>query len=71
MRLSLGISLFVAGLLAINSLVTVLRKGEPLFPNVYTGRLYAAVLFGALALGSFQALQAENSQETPWKRWDP
>ena len=70
LRLSLGISLFVAGMLAVNSLGARAR-GEPLIPWVYTGGLYTALLFGVLALGSFQALQAESNQETPWKRWDP
>ena len=68
-RIALGISFVAAGLLAINALVTHFRP-EPLIPWLYAGGLFGALLFGALAVGSYQAMQMEEQTRAPWERWD-
>jgi stage IV sporulation protein FB len=68
-RVSLGLSVLVAGLLAVNSLVAAARPDQaPLIPFLYAGGMYTALFFGLLALSSFQAMQAE--ERKPWER-DP
>jgi Zn-dependent protease len=59
---SLGISLVLAGLLAIHCLMAA--NGQPLLPLKF-GSTYSAILFGLLALESFQLLQHAQSQ----RRW--
>jgi membrane associated rhomboid family serine protease len=61
-RVALGVSLVIAGLLAINALLAELDK--PLIPYVPTGGLLSILLFGSLAIGSFQALQEENERRS-------
>jgi stage IV sporulation protein FB len=60
---SLGISLVLAGLLAIHSLMA--EYGQPLIPFLRFGSTFSAILFGLLALQSFQLLQHVQSQ----RRW--
>jgi Zn-dependent protease len=71
LRVSLGISLVVAGLLAVNALMAA--NGRPLLPFLRFGGIYVAILFAMLALESFQLLQqaAQGYGETPWRRYDP
>jgi len=59
---SLGISLVLSGLLAIHCLMAA--NGQPLLPLRF-GSTYSAILFGLLALESFQLLQHAQSQ----RRW--
>jgi stage IV sporulation protein FB len=76
LRLSLGISFLLAALLAIHAIME--QNGRPLFPWLPIGGTYTAILFGLLALESFQLLQqAERNRRywhqdegTPWER-DP
>lgn len=65
-RIALGISIALAGLIAVNALASE-HRDQALIPYLPQG-LYAALLFGLLALGSYQALQAE--EEPPWKQWN-
>ncbi|HZT82534.1 MAG TPA: site-2 protease family protein [Gemmataceae bacterium] len=73
-RAALAISLFLSGLLAVNSLARL--AGFALVPYVPAGGWWFAILFGSLALGSFQALQREQERArwiderdmTPWER---
>ena len=46
-----------------------LRSNEPIISILPHGDWYAAILFGSLALGSFQALQAER-RRNPWERFE-
>lgn len=59
---SLGISLVVAGLLAIHSVAAM--NGKPLLP-VKFGSGYTAIFFGILAVQSFQLLQQAQAEQ----RW--
>jgi stage IV sporulation protein FB len=76
LRLSLGISFLFAALLAIQALMS--QYGMPLVPWLHIGGTYTAILFGLLAMESFQLLQqAERNRRywnqdgsTPWER-DP
>jgi Zn-dependent protease len=56
-RISLQISIAVALVVAVNSVLPLLHL--PGIPYVPSGGLYVAILFGMLAVGSFQALQME------------
>jgi Zn-dependent protease len=56
------ISMIIAGLLALHALAR-----EPIVPILPSGDWYAAILFGSLALGSYQALQAER-RRNPWEQ---
>lgn len=56
---SLGISMAVAGLLAVHSILAT--TGRQLLPLSF-GDLYTAILFGILALQSFQLLQQAQAQ---------
>jgi stage IV sporulation protein FB len=74
-RLSLGISIVVAGLIAFVALVNTYSE-EPIalvrqFPYLgYLNGGYMALLFACLAFNSYQALQREG-QRRPWdKDWD-
>jgi Zn-dependent protease len=64
MSVALGISLVLAGLLAVNSLM-VEMKVRPLFPFLPIGGWWSALMFGALAFYSFQALQQVQAR----RRW--
>jgi Zn-dependent protease len=67
LRISLGISLVVAALLAINSLVAMKRE-EPLIPVIgwlFAGGIFMAVMFGLFAFQSLQMLQAAEAE----RRW--
>lgn len=74
-RYSLIISLVLAGLFAVNSLVGHLSK-KPLIPFLFSGGLFAAILFGLLAVGSYLELQKQRREPRwregldPWER-DP
>src|SRR5579862_2282238 len=57
-RFSLGISLVLAGLLTVHCVAAA--NGKPLIPFLPSiGGMYMAILFGMLALQSFQMLQQE------------
>jgi stage IV sporulation protein FB len=63
-RIALGISLVVSGLVAIHGLM--LRFGKPLIPVLTNlDGLFLAIMFGLLAIGSFQQLQQLSQQ--PWR----
>jgi stage IV sporulation protein FB len=71
-RIALGISLVVSGLIAVHGISIVMKR--PLLP-ILTGvdGTFLAIMFGLLALGSFQQLQELNQR--PWRedwpsRWD-
>jgi Zn-dependent protease len=68
-RVSLGVSLLVAGLLAVNAIVALPNvKGKPLIPvigELFAGGMFMIFFFGLFALGSWQALQALEAE----KRW--
>jgi Zn-dependent protease len=71
---ALGISLVVAGLLAIHGLLLNVRgQGLPVLDQISQldifGDFYMFLMFGMLALNNFQALQFE-SQHRPWDRMD-
>jgi Zn-dependent protease len=74
-RAALGLSLVVAGLLAINALCALPQvRGKPLIPVVgvlFAGGLFMVLFFGMFALQSFQALQALDAQRR-WRQdhWD-
>jgi Zn-dependent protease len=74
-RVALGLSMVVAGLLAINALCAMPRVlGKPLIPYVgvlFAGGLFMVLFFGLFALQSFQALQALETQRR-WREdhWD-
>jgi Zn-dependent protease len=76
MRLSLGISFVLAALIAVHALLV--HYGKPHLPYLgWLGGVYVAVLFGLLALQSFQLLQQAvanrrhwHDDGSPWER-DP
>jgi stage IV sporulation protein FB len=63
-RTSLGISMVVAGIFCVNSIAAA--HGEPLIPFLPAGGNYTAIMFGLLALESFQLLQQQSN--SPWRR---
>ncbi len=65
---SLGLSMLVAGLLAIHCILE--RFGKSLLP-LHIGSLYMAILFAVLALQSFQLMQQAHAEER-WQdeHWD-
>ena len=65
---SLGLSMLVAGLLAIHCVLE--RFGKSLLP-LHIGSLYVALLFAVLALQSFQLMQQAHAEER-WQdeHWD-
>lgn len=65
-RISLGISFLVAGLLAVNALAATYER--PLLAFL-PGGMYMAIFFALFALSSFQEMQQES--EKPWRRYDP
>ena len=72
-RVALGISILLAGLLALNALVlTTAHHSLPVLewiPGLNAiGGLFAVLFYGWLALTSYQALQFEANP--PWRRWD-
>ena len=66
-RVALGISMVVAGLIAVNALAG--QAGHSLVPYLPTGGLYTVFLFGLLALSNFQELQQTTSK--PWREEYP
>jgi Zn-dependent protease len=64
-RASLGISIVVAGLLAVNSFLV--SQGMTLLPYLEFGSVYLAIFFAIMAFNSFQLLQAEANRPP----WDP
>ena len=73
-RVSLGISIVVAGLLAFIALVNTYSTLPALVRAIPYLRLvrggYMALLFGCLAFNSYQILQVEGRRQ-PWDReWD-
>ena len=72
-RVALGVSGVVAGLLALNSLMAM--SGRAFLPFFSRGDFYLVLLFGMLAVGSFQAMQQIPSSSRPWceeypSQWD-
>lgn len=67
LRVAYSLSMIVAGLLALNSLAA--QYGRAPLPYLPRGGLYFALLFGMLALGSWQMLQSV-SQRKPWDQDD-
>jgi membrane-associated protease RseP (regulator of RpoE activity) len=72
-RLALGLSIVVAGLLAVNALqIERTEQALPILDRIpyvnQAGGLYLALLFGMLAFYSFQALQVEGRRK-PWE-WE-
>jgi Zn-dependent protease len=72
-RVALTISLVLSSLLVINSIAAM--SGRELVPWLPTGSFLFIILFGSLAVGSFQALQAEQARQawledhfTHWER---
>jgi Zn-dependent protease len=70
---ALGISGTLAGLLAVNALMAT--YGRPLIPWIPFDGLYVAIMFGLLAISSFQMMQMENAARArreddrlPWER---
>jgi Zn-dependent protease len=74
LRFSLGISFLLAALLAVHSLMAYNKM--PLLPFLPVGGLFSAILFGLLAIESFQLLQQVKTQPRyqdedaydPWER---
>ncbi len=66
LKLSLGISLLTAGLLAVNCVMAM--NGRAFLP-MQVGSWYPALLFGLLAFQSFQLLQHVHAQERQRQRW--
>lgn len=71
--IALGISLLLAGLLVVNSIMVY--NGQHLLPRwVPGGSMWSIFLFGYLAVGSFMALQEEQSRgkwvDDHLSRWD-
>jgi hypothetical protein len=72
LSLSLGLSLVVAGLIAIHCVMA--ENGRPLIPFLRIGSWYSAIFFGLFAFQSFQLLQHAEAerrwQDDHWNRWD-
>jgi Zn-dependent protease len=85
-KISLGISLAVAGFLALHGLFTRINHGESPLAHLATGPytsllllllptgLYMTIFFALFAITSYQALQAENYRRRQWEdddwRWE-
>jgi Zn-dependent protease len=65
-RVALGISFVLAAVLAINALAVY--AGKTLIPFFPFGGIYMAIMFGLLALGSYQAMQMEAVRRQPWQQ---
>lgn len=69
-RISLVISLLLAGVLAVNSVLAM--NNQPHIPYLPAGGLYTVLLFAMLAIESFQLLQAYSKpwddDRQPWER---
>lgn len=69
-RYALGLSILVAGLIALNALAA--ESGRAFLPSpIPAGGMYTAILFGLLALNNFQEMQfrAAHAREDD-RRWD-
>jgi Zn-dependent protease len=71
---ALGISLVAAGLLAVNGVLGMGTLGGRPFLPIPIGGWWSVLLFGSLAVGSLQALQAEQSRrawvDDHFSRWE-
>jgi Zn-dependent protease len=75
-RPSLGLSLFVAGFIAINALLAAADRPLPGIGQYLPGGMYIGILFGLLALGNYQEMQQTRppsdyrraSDPPPWER---
>jgi Zn-dependent protease len=65
---SLGLSMVVAGFLAVHCLVATPETA--LLPWLPTRDYFLAMMFALLAVTSFQALQMENARQRQWERAD-
>lgn len=65
LQVSLGLSVVLAGLIAVYSVVCVSRKDLPYPP---LDPIFSAILFGLLALQSFQAMQALERERRRWEQ---
>jgi Zn-dependent protease len=68
LRLSLGISFVLAGFLTIHCIMAA--NGRPLIPILPIGSIFSAIMFGLLALQSFQLLQQVEANRRHWDRDD-
>ena len=73
LRAALGLSMFVAGLIAINALLANAGRPLPVVGQYLPGGLYIALLFGLLALSNFQEMQQVKAFTRTWdyERRDP
>jgi Zn-dependent protease len=68
---SLGISMVVAGILALHMLMA--SRGTPLIPYIPGGGMISALFFAMFCISSFQAMQIENErsrrreEDWPWQ----
>jgi len=67
LRISLGISFVVAGLLAVHCLMD--HYGRPLIPNFQFGSMPMALFFGLFAVQSFLLMQQAQRSYRPWDDW--
>ena len=63
--ISLGVSVGVAGLLALDMLLSQYGKG--FIPFLPSGGIYMAIFFGLMAITSFQMLQLELNRGRRWQ----
>jgi Zn-dependent protease len=74
LRFPLGLSMFTAGLFAVNSLAAL--AGKPFLPFMTSGSMYTTLFFGMFALSNFQELQQtpsgphryDGDSRDPWER---
>jgi membrane-associated protease RseP (regulator of RpoE activity) len=67
-RIALVVSLALAALLAVHSLMAVYHR--PLIPFLPTGTMYSAMLFGLMALENLMMLQQLSAAPRPRRQWD-
>jgi Zn-dependent protease len=65
-RAALGLSMFVAGLIAFNAIASHAGHPLPLVGRYLPSGLYIALLFGLLALSNYQELQQVKSYTRTW-----
>ena len=64
LRVSLGLSFLIAGAIAVYSVICVSRRDLPYPP---LDPIFSAILFGLLAIQSFQTLQAVERERRRWE----